>query len=485
MSISYSSIPENLRATGFFAEFDPSGANTGSMQYRLLLIGQRLSSGSAAAGQLMRTSRPSDGDAMWGRGSMLSLMIAAALKARPFMEVWSVGLDDLPAGQQAAANLVFAGNASVSGTLRVEIADMPVRIGIAYNQAPADVAAALVAAINAKTDLPVTASVNGGSPTRVDIVARHKGTVGNSYQVRVLFESDTQPGSPTITITPFAGGTGNPDITDVVASMGDEWFNWMVLPWLDTSNMTVLEAELRDRFSAMRQIGGRAFCAYRGTYGATANFGDTRNCEHITCMGTGPSPTPPHIWAAVNAVVAGNSLMNDPAQQLTTLVLPGISPPAPEDRFRFDERNNLAFDGISTYTVDAGGLVRIENQLTMYQEDPQGNADDSMLHINVPELYDAYRRQQRLLFAPFSRYKLADDGNDLPEGQPIMTPKKARAMLLQLYKRMIKERGWCEDLDTYKATLLVEKQGNRLAFVDKPNWIDNLRQIFGRSELTN
>jgi hypothetical protein len=74
-----------------------------------------------------------------------------------------------------------------------------------------------------------------------------------------------------------------------------------------------------------------------------------------------------------------------------------------------------------------GGIVRIENQVTMYQTDPQGNADDSLLHINVPELYEEYRRLQKLLFAPHARDKFSADGNDIPAGQPIMTPKKARS----------------------------------------------------------
>lgn len=485
MAITFNTIPNNLRVPGFRAEFDSSRANTGSMQYKLLVLGQRLATGSAAAGEMLRCTRKSDAEALWGRGSMLAHMMTAAIAANPAMELWGCGLDDLGAGQKAAANIMLVGAASVAGTLRVEIGQHNVRIGVTLNMASATLASAIVAAVNANTEMSATAAINGGNTSRVDLTARNAGTVGNDVQIRVRFEAESQPTNPIVTVTAFGGGTGNPDITDAIASMGDEWFNWIANPWTDATNMTALEAELRDRFSALRMIGARAFCAFRGTYGATATYGDSRNCEHVTHMGTGPSITPPHVWAAVNAVVAGNALMKDPAQQLTTLVLPGIVPPAPEDRFTFTERNNLAFDGISTYTVDASGLVRIENQLTMYQEDATGNADDSLLHINVPELYERYRYEQRLLFAPHARDKLADDGDDIPVGQPIMTPKKARAMLHDHYDTLISDRGWCEDLDSYKATLIVEKQGNRLAIVDQPNFIDNLRQVFARSELVN
>ncbi len=479
----YNSIPSNLMVPGFYAEFDPSRANTGAMQHKLLILGQRLASGSVAAAQPIRVSRASEAPQFFGPGSQLSEMLIAALNAKPTMDVWAIALDDLGAGNAAAANFVLAGAASVAGTLRVELGNTNVRVGVTVGMASADLAAAIVAAINARTDMPAVAAVNGSNASRVDLTTRNKGLGGNDIPVRIRFEVAAQPTAPTIAITPFAGGTGNPDIGDAIAAMGDEWYRWIITPWTDTPNLIALETELADRFSALRAIGCRAVTAFRGTYGQTAAFGNTRNSPHVSCIGTGLSQTPPHIWAAVNGVAAANSLMNDPSQQLTTLPLPGIAPPLPADRFTFTERNNLAYEGISTYTVDAGGVVRIENQLTMYQVDAQGNADTSMLHINVPELYEEYRRQQKLLFAPHARDKLADDGNNLPVGQPIMTPKKARGMLYQFYSDMISVRGWCENLAPYKESLVCEKVGDRLLIVDQPDFINNLRQIFARSEL--
>lgn len=479
----YNTIPANLRVPGFYAEFDASRANTGSMQHKLIIIGQRLASGAVAALTPIRISRTTDAPVFFGAGSQLSEMCIAALNAKPNMAVWALGVDDLGAGNAAAANFIIAGAASVSGTLRVELGNGVVRVGVVTGMASADLASAIVAAINARVDLPAVAAVNGGNSSRVDLTARNKGLSGNQLPIRVRFEVAAQPVAPTFAITPFAGGTGNPDIADALAVLGDEWYRWAIVPWTDAPNLTLLEAELADRFSAQRAIGCRAFTAYRGTYGQTASFGDSRNSPHVSCMGTGLSQTPPHIWAAVNGVIAANSLMNDPAQQLTTLPLPGIQPPLQEDRFLFTENNNLSFEGISTYTVDAGGVVRIANQLTMYQVDPQGNADDSLLHINPVENYEEYRRMQKLLFAPHARDKLADDGNDLPVGQPIMTPKKGLGMLYRFYSDQVSVYGRCENLEEYKATASCEKVGDRLHIVDQPNFINNLRQIYARSEL--
>lgn len=479
----FNTIPANWRVPGFYAEFDPSRANTGSLQYKLLVLGQRLATGTVAPLTPIRVSRATEAPIFFGPGSQLSEMLMAALAANPTMDVWAIALDDLNAGQAAAGAITLTDAASVGGTLRIELGNLAVRVGVTLGMASSAMASAIVAAINARTDLPVVAAIAAGNASRVDLTARNKGLAGNDIPIRVRFEVASQPTTPVITVTPFAGGTGNPDIADVLAVMGDDWYRWIITPWTDSPSLTALETELSDRFSALRAIGARAFTAYRGTYGQAAAFGNARNSPHVTCMGTGASQTPPHLWAAVNGVVAANSLMNDPSQQLTALPLPGVQPPLAGDRFTASERNNLCYEGMSTYTVDAGGIVRIENQVTMYQTDPQGNADDSLLHINVPELYEEYRRLQKLLFAPHARDKFSADGNDIPAGQPIMTPKKARSMLYQFYSDLISVRGWCEDLDHYKATLICEKADDRLHIVDQPNFINNLRQVFARSEL--
>ena len=483
--MTFNDIPENLRIPGYFIEFDPSRANTGTYQHKLLVIGQRLATGTVAEATPTLTSNAAQGENYFGRGAQLSHMLNYIFKVRPSMPVWAIGLDDLVAGVAASGSITFTGAASTAGTLNVIVGGEKVQVGVAAADAQDVIAAAVVAGITAKTDCPVTAAVDGGNSNQVNLTHRHKGELGNDLTVDVLFDSASQPTAPAIAITAMAGGTGNPDINTAIAAMGDEWYNWIIMPWTDSTNMTALETELVDRFSPLRQIGCRAFAPVSGTYGSAQAYGDSRNSPHVTCMGSGLAPQPAYIWAAVNAVVAANSLANDPSRQLRGLSLPYLIPPAAEDRFTNTERNNLLYDGISTYTVDAGGVVRIEAQITMYQENASGLPDDSMLYLNVPEVFERYRHEVRVMFSAYNRDKLADDGNKVPLGQPIMTPKKARGLMINLYRRMVEELAWCENLDNYKDTLLVEKTGNRLRIVDQPNFIDNFRQLFMRSELVN
>jgi hypothetical protein len=41
------------------------------------------------------------------------------------------------------------------------------------------------------------------------------------------------------------------------------------------------------------------------------------------------------------------------------------------------------------------------------------------------------------------------------------------------------------EVGSYDDTLLVEKHGDRLFVLDQPNFIDNMRQVYARSEAVN
>jgi len=483
MTVTFNTIPSNLRVPGFYFEFDPSRANTGTQQKKLVVLGQRLNSGSVASHTPVVISRASQAEEYFGRGSMLADMLDMVFQNNPQVQVWAIASDDLPAGLAATGSINVAGVASTAGLLRINVGGKTANAGIASSDAPATVAANIVAAINAQTDLPISAQLNTGDTSTIDIAAKNKGVVGNDIDIDLEIEAAQLPTAPTFNITQLTGGAGNPDVADALAAMGDEWYNWIVMPWVDAANLAVLDDELNDRYSSMRQIGCRAFTAVRGSHAELLGFGNTRNNYHVTTMGCGQAPQPAYLWSAANATAAANSLQIDPTRQLHSLELVGIEAPFKSLIFTKAEQNQQLFDGISTYTVDNDGTVRIQSQITNYQENAQGLADDSVLYVNTPEFYDAYRWEQRILFAPYARDKLADDGNKIPAGQPIMTPKKARGLLLAFYKSMVEERGWCEDYEHYKNTLIVEKQENRLAIVDQPNQIDNLRQIYGRSEM--
>ncbi len=477
--IAFDSIPASLRLPGVYVEFNSRLAGTANINYKLLLLGQRLTAGSAAAGTPVRVPNdPGQIDGLFGTGSMLADMGRLAKAAQPWLETWAIPLDENGAGAAATGTVTFTGPATAAGTVNFYIAGKRVQAAVAVSDTAAIIATAMAAAITADTSLPLAAAVNGGDDTQVDLTCKWKGETGNDIDLRFNYYDEELPAGVGETIVPLSGGTANPDIGTAIAALGDEWWNWIGMPYTDAANLTALETELDDRWGPMRQIGARAFTAYRGTSGASATFGDGRNNPHVTCMGTATSPSPPWRWAAVNAAVAGHALSIDPARQLRTLALPGILPPALAGRFDDTERNTLLFDGISTYTIDAGGVVRIEAQITMYQENAAAMADTSYLYVNTPETLERYRFEQRALFLlKFPRHKLAKDTERVGPGQPVMQPKLARVELLALY-RTLQERGWVQDYESYQETLIAQINGtdpNRLDVYDSPILVGNLR----------
>nr|WP_162232447.1 phage tail sheath subtilisin-like domain-containing protein [Methylogaea oryzae] len=201
--------------------------------------------------------------------------------------------------------------------------------------------------------------------------------------------------------------------------------------------------------------------------------------------GAGKSPTPPWIWAAAYMAEAGHSLGIDPARQLRGRVLQ-VAAPAKSDRWDNTQRNELLYDGIATSTVDADGTVRIEAEISMYQTNAGGLGDDAWLFINRPETLERIRLEQRHYFTQrYPDWKLADDDYDVPPGQPIMQPKKAVAELIFLYRTVFMPRGWCQDLEGYKQTLLAAvhpTNRDRLDVYDSPKLINNMRLLAAHTE---
>jgi len=478
MAISFDSIPEKLRLPYTAIEFSNRLAGNANIDFKTLFIGQRLAVGTIPEGQAIRANSPEELEKYFGRGSMLAEMGKAAIKADQFTEKWFIALDDAVGGAAAAGSIAVTGPATGSGTIFLYIAGYRLLIGVSSADTADEIATAIVAAITADTTLPVTAEVNGSITSQVDITCKWKGETGNDIDMRLNYYEEELPSGTAIAFTALSGGTGNPDLTDIFTSIGDEWYNWLVVPYTDTANLVVLETELDGRWGPMRAIGCRAFTAYRGTHSATGTFGSGRNSPHVTCLGINSSPTPPYIWAAVNGIVGSASLQIDPARQLKTLALPGIKPPKREERWDGTERNQLLFDGIATYNVDRGGVVRLERQISMYQVNTSGFSDDSYLNINTAETLERIRFEQRAMVAQkFPRHKLADDGFDIPRGQAIVQPSSMIDEFLALYTSFM-DKGWCQDYEGYKASAFAQIHADdpdRLDLYDSPKLINNLR----------
>ncbi|HJW80827.1 MAG TPA: phage tail sheath subtilisin-like domain-containing protein [Acidiferrobacterales bacterium] len=477
----FNQLPASLRLPGVYIEIDNSLAAQAEMEFKVLVIGQRLAAGTVAQGVPTRVTNEAQAELFFGRGSMLAEQLKSMKAVDRFMETWAIALDDNGAGVQAAGTVTIGGAPTESGTLNLYIAGKRVQTAITAAQTTTQIATALAAAIAADTSLPVTASA---AVAVVTLTARHKGEAGNTLDLRLNYYGETTPAGMTATIVGLTGGTSNPGLATAIAAFGAEWWNWIVMPYTDTANLVLLEAELDSRWGPMKQKGCRAFAAYRGAHAATGTFGSGRNSPHLTVMGTNIVPEPPYIWASVNAIRAANALALDPARPLQSLELTGLKAPVIATRWTDDERNLLLYDGIATYRITSDGRCVIERQITTYQSNSSGISDISYLDINRPETLERVRYEQRARVSlRFPRHKLSSTDERFGAGQPIVTATSIKAELVSLYQDFV-ELGWCEDLAGYKASIVVEidTATGRLSWKDEPRLIGQAQTFAGLTQ---
>lgn len=478
MAISFNLIPSGLLTPGVFVEFDTSKAQQGpSIQnYVALLVGQRLSSGTKAAGTIDRITSASQAREFYGPGSMLAAMAEKFLGENSINELNAIALDDDGGGVAASGTLDFGGTSIEAGTLGFLLAGRSYRIAVADGDTPTEIAAALNTAIGADADRQVDSAVDGGDDTILNITYRHAGEVGNSIDMRL--DPDLElPANLTVAITALSGGSGNPSVTSVITAMGEDQYHVIAAPYTDTTTLTAFQTELVDRWGPLRQNDGQYVSARRDDVSGQSTFADGRNNEHETIadmFGT----FGPHEWAANLGAVIAREGQADPARPMQTVEMRQVAGPVLQSELRTQgEANQLLLDGISTFKSNAGRVL-IERLRTTRKENNFAAPDQSLADLN-PKLILSYQRFDfRTRFTlKFARSKLADDGTRFGPGQDVVTPKTARAELVAIF-RSWEELGLVEGIDQFKRDLIVERNGsdpNRLDIQLPPDLINQLR----------
>lgn len=480
--VAFNSIPSTIREPFVAVEFDSSRAQQGPaiLAYRALLIGQKLAAGTGAANSLVRVTNVDQAILLGGRGSILHRQALGWFAANKSTEVWLGILADDGAGVAATGTIVVAGPATADGTIALYLGGERITIGVASGAASTVIATAIRDAINAALDLPVTASV---SSSTVTILFRHKGLVGNTYNVRDSYrDGEALPAGVTLTITAVGGvvaGTTAPSLTALVAAMADLWFQIWSHPYTDATNLGAIEAEILTRAGPMRSQDGLAITSFSGTFGAHTTLGAARNSPYSVIVSQpGATPlTPPMEFAAEVAGIVALAGAADPARPFQTLALSRALPPAETDQWSNDERNLFLFDGISTTKRAAGGVVQLGRMITTYQTSPAGADDTAYLDATTVLTLMYLRYSFRVRFQiRYPRHKLANDGTRFGSGQAVITPKLAKAEAITWFSDM-EELGLVENPDQFKRDLVCIRSGsdpNRLEFLLPPDLINAL-----------
>ncbi|MDI9407688.1 MAG: phage tail sheath C-terminal domain-containing protein [Candidatus Pacebacteria bacterium] len=482
-NMTFRTIPSNWRVPGSYLEIDNSRAMAGlpNPTRRILLIGQRLASGTIQKSTLTQITRPTDGATYFGRGSILAGMVAATVKVNPTTECWAIALDDItPAGGFATKVLTVTGTATESGTIAMVVAGVRLTVGVTNTQTAANIATAIAAAINGNGDLPVTATVANAIVT---ITARMSGEVGNDIDVRWnYYTGESLPAGITLAVVATNVNGGNPSLLDAIAAISNNSFTTIAMAYSDVANMTAMEAELVGRWGGLDMRSGHVFTARYGTAATLQAYGAARNSPHSTVFGLNGCPTPPWIVAAQAAAAAEFSGGNDPAIPFHGLVLPDVLAPLERQRFTNTERNNLLFDGISTIIFDQSGVAAIEQVITTYQTNSSGVEDLSLLKLNTKWTLDYIRQTFKAAIArDYPNAKLAGDDvlDQLQEGQAVATPRLIRDTLIGEAVKL-QRIGLIEDMEGFKKGIIVKRSDadpDRVNVILAPNVVNQFEVL--------
>jgi phage tail sheath gpL-like len=473
--ISFPNIPSNLRVPLFYADLDPSKANSGSSTQRALVIGQITSSGTATAGVPTISQGANEAKVLGGQGSMLAQMISAYRNADSFGELWQLPLADDGSAVAATGSIAFTAQATDTGVLSLYVSGALVSMTVTSAMTLAQLAAGLVAAIAAKPDLPVTAAVDGTTASKVNLTAKNKGAAAGDIDLQLNYggtaAGQSTPTGLAVTITAMSGGVLNPGLTAALANLGDMEFDFIALPYTDSISLDAVKAFLSTktgRWSWSKGLYGHAFAAYRGSLAQCTTFGLTRNDEHVSVMGFNGSPSPAYIWAADLAATVAVSSRADCARPVQTLAMSTVLAPPVAQRFSISDRNVLLWDGISTFNVASDGTVLLENVITTYRVNSYNVADDSMLEVEAMFNIAYILRQLKAdVTSKFSRMKLVSDATRVSAGSNTVNPKTIKSAQIAKYKEL-ESNGFAQNSAKFAQGLVVQQN------TSNPNRIDVL-----------
>lgn len=482
MGVMFNNIPGNVRVPFFYAEFQPGGTPYAA-NARLLLVGQKLASGSATSG-IPVLVRDGTASALFGRNSMLANMYAVARANAPLQEIWALPVDDLLAGVKATGKIaVGTPSLAIASVLTIYIAGVRIRVGVQTSDSKSTIATNLAAAINATPGLPVVAAVDGTNNYEVDLTAVHKGTIGNIVEIENgVITDDGSLASTLLTITPMASGAGDPDLQTAFNNLGDDEFDWIASPYADATNIGRASDLLNDvsgRWSWAKQIYGHYICTHAGTVSDLSTLGNSLNSQHVSIFPCRKFlSTPPLVAAALGAIAAAH-LQSAPelSRPLQTLELLNIvGPRLVSDRLTISDRQTLYFDGISGYHITRAGAVAIDRVVTTYQSNAWGDPDWTYLDIEtMAQAMFGIRFIRTEVTSKHARQALADDNpGRLPQ---IVTPVDIRQTIIHAYTKLVRDFGVFENLPAFSQSLVVERNASDPNRVDVGMKLDHVNQL--------
>lgn len=438
---------------------------------RNLIVGQTEGSGTATSGALIQNveaMNESDIRALVGEGELYwrikswrdGIQISDGGRI-PTLDV--IAVDANGSATAASGSVAFTGPATADGTLTVSVVDednFTVTVSVSSGDTATDIAAAVDAALDEISYLPVTPSNATGTLT---LTAVDGGTIGNFYGIKVTGNI----AGVGYTITGFASGANDPTVTsifDAIAGRRETGISW---PENWNAQLSVATDEFDDRFNVSNGVmDGVVFHGFSATYADALTEVSSLNSQSLVLIGNnvidvdtqdGPAILKPADWVAAAFMGIRAKRLTTGAQIADFIVttsggldktggpalasLPYFNTPLtdtpvtlPANLYTSSEQVALEDAGFTSYGVNIAGNTMIMGQVvTTWTTDAAGNVNDSFRYLNYVDTGSVCREIIfNTLRAVYSQSRLTQ--GDLVADRSIENASSIKEQLMQIYR---------------------------------------------------
>lgn len=299
----------------------------------LVVTGNKLTAGTAVADQdITQVFSETDADTLYGAGSEIAMQCYAALQF-PGVTLFGVPVAEATSSPASATlTLTVAGTWSTSGTIVVGLAGKKIAVAVGSADSVTTVALNLSNAINGVPRLPMSSAPAVGVVT---VTVLSKGTRGNDYVCTKDLSSApagltlTLAGGTALTggVTPFSGGTGADSVTNVLALLTTQVWDYQAWAQNDATNAALIKAQLESQAGPLLQHPGFAVFAKNRSTATSISFAQTTLNEQLACvvhMTNGE--THPCQMAAQVASMFAITVGANPNTRYINTVMPTVAP---------------------------------------------------------------------------------------------------------------------------------------------------------------
>ncbi len=426
----------------------------GSSAIKILLVGLKTGSGSAAVGELKLLAGEDDAKAYHGPGSELHLMAKAVFKANPIGTVYAIAMDG-SGGTAGTKALVFSGTATADGVVEVWVRGERVAAQVASGMTATQVGDAVAAAINARTDFPCTAANVSGTVT---LTAKNTGVRSAGISCRSLA---SVAGITHTGVTGYfsAGTAGSENATTQLDAIASQRFHYIVSPHFDSTNLLKFKSFTTSQSGPIAGKRCKWFACFNGSLASLITLSDAVNDKRGELAWMENPDDLPCMVAAAYAGAAAAVRSSDRAYNTDGLLLTGIKPQFAIADIPTETEQNSALNNGASPLLAQEGEVRIVRAVTNYHNDSSGNDDFTVLDAHYVDVCDYVADLLQDNFATaFKGFKLAPDNADgEPPDARVATPNSIRDWIYLQLKAL--ENRQLVNVDALLPSLVVEIDG--------------------------